>query len=243
MIKPYYSDEWVTLYLGDCRALMPDLPLKAIDLVLTDPPYPDAHLEYGNSDISFLSDIPCRQLIFWSAKTDFPFNDYTAIHIWDKQCGCGSMYERLFERNGQKNWRVLHANVMNSTMAASYGSDVFYGHPSQKPQRLISKLVAECSNPGDLIFDPFSGVGTTAWCAKKLGRRCIGIEINEKWIEKSAKRCSQTVMNFVTDNVTDNRRCQICKTLLTNKRRDAVTCSDRCRQALKRLQVRVAGGQ
>jgi hypothetical protein len=235
MIKPYYADDWVTLYLADCRALMPDLPVKAIDLVLTDPPFPDQHPEYGDSDISFLGDIPCRQLVFWSAKLDYFPLDYTAIHIWDKQVGCASQYERIFERNGQRNWRVYHAHLINSQWTASYSSDTFYGHPSQKPSKLISKLIAQNSHPGDVIFDPFSGTGTVAACAKKMGRRCISIETNERWAEISAKRCTQT--EFVTDNRNFYAgKCYICGAPMTHKRADAKTCSGRCRIALMRQQ-------
>ncbi len=66
--------------------------------------------------------------------------------------------------------------------------------PTEKPVELISKLILH--NQGNLILDPFMGGGTTAYCAKKLGRKCIGIEIEEKYCEIAAKRCSQSVMKL-----------------------------------------------
>jgi len=69
-------------------------------------------------------------------------------------------------------------------------------HLNQKPAELIDYLILKSSEPKNTILDPFLGSGTTAYCAKKLNRKCIGIEIEEKYCEIAAKRCSQTVMNF-----------------------------------------------
>ncbi|MBA7671910.1 hypothetical protein ES703_80079 [subsurface metagenome] len=66
-------------------------------------------------------------------------------------------------------------------------------HQTQKPEVIIEKLIMVSSNPNDLILDPFLGSGTTAWCAKKLGRRCIGYEIEERYCEMAANRCRQMV--------------------------------------------------
>ena len=72
-------------------------------------------------------------------------------------------------------------------------------HPTQKPFNLFLWCLSLI--PSDVVLDPFLGSGTTAYCAKKLGRKCIGIEISEKYCEIAAKRCSQTVMNLETPPV------------------------------------------
>ena len=54
-------------------------------------------------------------------------------------------------------------------------------HPTQKPEKLLAKLVLASSNPGDVVFDPFLGSGTTSVVAKKLGRRFCGVEIDEMY--------------------------------------------------------------
>jgi len=71
-------------------------------------------------------------------------------------------------------------------------------HPTQKPSGLFSAIIADYSQQGETILDPFLGSGTTAYCAKKLNRKCIGIEIEEKYCEIAAKRCSQQVFNLKT---------------------------------------------
>ena len=67
---------------------------------------------------------------------------------------------------------------------------------------LASDHIISWSNPNDLILDPFLGSGTTCYCAKKLNRYSIGIEIEEKYCEIAARRCCQEVMDF-SDNDTE----------------------------------------
>ena len=186
----------IEIWLGDCLELMKEIPDKSVDLVLTDPPYPDYYKEkyqYKNNMLNFLKNYNCRQFIFWSAKVDFPL-DYTAIHIWDKKCGCGSEYERIFERNGQKNYKFFRAYLINSTVAAKYTKDEYTGHPSQKPISLIRELINKYTKENDLIFDPFMGSGTTGVACKELGRNFIGIEIEPKYCEMAQKRVDNTAM-------------------------------------------------
>jgi len=61
-------------------------------------------------------------------------------------------------------------------------------HPTQKPEKLLAKLILASSNPGDVVFDPFLGSGTTSVVAKKLGRRYIGIESDEYYCCLCEKR-------------------------------------------------------
>ena len=189
------------IYCGDCLEYMREMPDKCVDLVLTDPPYPDYLADkYGYFDgiIDFLKNIPSKQLIFWSAKAAFPL-DYSAIHIWNKKCGVGSMYERIYERNGGTAYKVFNFYLCNSTVAASYTNDTFTGHPSQKPLNLIKQLIIENTHPGDLVLDPFLGSGTTAVACKKLGRNYIGIEKEPAYIEIALKRLERVNNHKITD--------------------------------------------
>ena len=71
-----------------------------------------------------------------------------------------------------------------------------YEHPCQKPLEFMTWAVETASLPGEKVIDPFCGTGTTLVAAKNLGRRAIGIEIEEKYCEIAAKRLSQEVLNF-----------------------------------------------
>ena len=184
---------------GDCLEVMKKLPDKSVDLVLTDPPYPDYYTEeykYFSGILTPLERFDCKQIIFWTAKEEFPL-DYTAVHIWDKKCGVGSMYERIYERNGQKNYKVYRHYLINSTVAANFTGDTNYDHPSQKPIRLIKQLIMEHSKEGDTILDPFIGSGTTAVACKQLKRNFIGIEISPEYCkiaEERLKNLQQTLL-------------------------------------------------
>lgn len=61
-------------------------------------------------------------------------------------------------------------------------------HPTQKPEKLLAKLILASSNPGDVILDPFLGSGTTSVVAKKLGRRYIGIEQEKEYVALAERR-------------------------------------------------------
>jgi site-specific DNA-methyltransferase (adenine-specific) len=186
----------VELILGDCLEVMKGMQDKSVDAIITDPPYPDCYVDeyqYRDGLIDFLNDYKCRQLVFWSAKVDFPL-DYSAIHIWDKMVGCGSEYERIFERNGNANYKIFRDYFINSTVAAQMTNDEYTGHKSQKPLRLVKKLLLEFTNEGDNILDPFMGSGTTGVACVQTGRKFIGIEINPEYFAIAERRIKEAQM-------------------------------------------------
>ena len=61
-------------------------------------------------------------------------------------------------------------------------------HPTQKPEKLLAKIILASSNKGDIVFDPFLGSGTTAVVAKKLGRKYVGVEVDEYYCCLAEKR-------------------------------------------------------
>ena len=69
-----------------------------------------------------------------------------------------------------------------------------YEHPAQKPVALAARAIRNSSKAGDLVLDPFAGSGSTLRAAKDAGRRAIGVEVEERYCEVAARRCSQEVL-------------------------------------------------
>ena len=195
-MTPYFETKLGKLYHGDCLEIIPGLELESVDLVLTDPPYPTEYTKeykFNKKTILLLNDINSKQLIFWTPqdKDKFPLS-YSCFHIWDKKTGVRSQFELIYERNGGTGYRVYNVYLLNSTVAAKYLSDVFTGHKSQKPRKLITKLLHD-SKTNNTVFDPFLGSGTTAVVCERSKRKWIGIEIEEKYCEMAAKRIEESL--------------------------------------------------
>ncbi len=104
-----------------------------------------------------------------------------------------------------KDWNETAEGNFRLTFPSNFWDDIsvpFWSmpentdHPTQKPEKLIAKLMLASSRPGDKVFDPFLGSGTTAVVAKKLGRHYLGIEVNREYCLWGAKR----LLNAEKDN-------------------------------------------
>ena len=69
-----------------------------------------------------------------------------------------------------------------------YRMDEYENHPTQKPIALLERIIKASSNPGDMVLDPFSGSFTTCYVAKMLGRKSVGIEIEEEYVKTGLRR-------------------------------------------------------
>ena len=101
------------------------------------------------------------------------------------------------EQGRPKDWSSDGSGAYRMTCASNFWSDLtvpFWSmpentdHPTQKPEKLVAKLVLASSNPGDLVLDPFLGSGTTSVVARKLARRFVGIERDETYACLAEKR-------------------------------------------------------
>jgi len=208
-VKPYFQDDDVVIYHGDCRDILPTL--GPVDLVLTDPPY-NVGIEYGAGvddkrkdyqDWCSLWFNDCRQIAPLIALTPGIVN----LGIWaqiEAPSWCiawlkpAAMGRTPF---GFCNWEPVlvwgkakkHDGVDVIT-AAIIPDPNLDGHPCPKPLLWGKKLLALLTDASDVILDPFMGSGTTLRAAKDLGRKSVGIEIEERYCEIAARRMSQSVM-------------------------------------------------
>jgi site-specific DNA-methyltransferase (adenine-specific) len=92
------------------------------------------------------------------------------------------------EQNNDK-FRLTHpSNIWTDITVPFWSMPENTEHPTQKPEKLLAKIILGSSSEGDLIFDPFMGSGTSAVVAKKLSRRFVGVEIDKKYSAIAAKR-------------------------------------------------------
>lgn len=92
------------------------------------------------------------------------------------------------EKDGQKIRYTAPSNIWTDITIPFWSMPENTDHPTQKPEKLIAKLILASSNEGDMVFDPFVGSGTTAVVAKKLKRRFLGIERERKYAALAIKR-------------------------------------------------------
>jgi len=94
-----------------------------------------------------------------------------------------------WQRTAEGNFRLTHpSNLWTDLTVPFWSMSENTDHPTQKPEKLLAKVILASSRPGDLVLDPFMGSGTTSVVAKKLARRFVGIEIDETYCCHAEKR-------------------------------------------------------
>jgi len=212
-VTPYYADDLVTIYHGDAREL--GLSIATPAALVSDPPYgigaTTANRSRGRGRVAVAHDWPAvvgddapfdpapwlefPEVILWGA------NHYAdrlptspSWLVWDKRIDLGSNDSADCEiawtnlggpaRVFRHRWQGM---LRDSERGESY-------HPTQKPVALMRWCIGMTVAP--LVIDPFMGSGSTLVAAKSLGRRAIGIEIEERYCEIAARRCAQEVLGL-----------------------------------------------
>lgn len=212
-MKPYYDHAGITIYHGDCREVLPQL--GTADVILTDPPYGISYQSARRIDWQRKEKIvgddnfpmwifdelkPSVALLVWCRWDQMRlFPKPRSFIAWDKGNHSMGDLEHEFGRRwegcafypGPKHqFRKRPADLI---IANRVNPSVLI-HPNEKPVEALTPLI-DC-HVAEVILDPFMGSGTTLRAAKDLGRKAIGIEIEEKYCEIAAKRLSQEVFDF-----------------------------------------------
>lgn len=213
--KPYYQDDFVTLYHGDCLKLA-DVWTGA-DVLVTDPPYGigwtkgqnNAAKSSAHSGIQNDHDTSCRDavlqafgdkpaIVFGSFRASFPTGTRQTL-VWKKPVDAGVVGSTTGYRTDTELIFLLGKHQVRtasrSSVLESSGGTARYksGHPHSKPVPILERLLEWTEG---VVADPFSGSGSTLVAAKNLGRRVVGVELEERYCEIIARRCSQEVLDF-----------------------------------------------
>ena len=241
-----------TLYLGDCREILPTLPDGCADMIFTDPPYghnnnngdliqrrevalgliPTA----GSSPRAIANDGAEAEEIFlaalahfprllvrggcccccccgggpdpmfarWSLALDGPLQ-FKQMIVWDKgPMGMGWHYRRSYEtvlvaqkKGGPCKWYDETDAVENIIRPGQYGIRKIIpqktDHPTPKPPEMAAHFMRLHSLPGETVLDPFAGALSTGLAAVAMGRKFIGVELDERWFEMGLRRLEDAV--------------------------------------------------
>ena len=250
-MTPYYSDDFATIYHGDCRGITEWL---AADVLVTDPPYGIGWTTHGISRTSNANkraknydgaERPTEQIAndestktrdaalrMWGDRPALVFGSLLVapptgarhVAVYVKPSDAGALtgvaklrrdVEAIYLLGQSGEWARDVAEVPRSDIPSgrrpptSWRSSVFAtkvrrsgsaqglaatsGHPHAKPCDVLGELIG--LHPG-IVADPFMGSGSTLRAAKDLGRKCIGVEIDERYCEIAAKRLAQEVLDF-----------------------------------------------
>ena len=229
-MKPYWEQDGIVIYHGDCCEILPTLGL--VDHVITDPPYSETthsgarslvsdartggtganagRIEFAAVGDAFVRDVLARCAAErWTISTlDWrhvgPLEicppeglRFVRFGVWVKPDGA-PQFTGDRPATGWEAIAILHK--LGGRMRWNGGGNravwthhiAREAHPTAKPIALLLALAADFTDPGDTILDPFMGSGTTLAAAYLLGRKGIGIELEERWCEVAAKRLEST---------------------------------------------------
>jgi len=216
-MRPYYDSGGVTIFLGDCRDILPQLPLP-VTHVMADPPY-NVGKDYGakGSDrlpedeyrgliegVSAWSHLSARSQTWLAPKKHLRFylSAFPSAHLVVIRRGAGGplrdgwsdQYDLLLATGKPLQvFRDLWDDIRLKGEGYFFREDD-YGHPGYTPAPIIRRCISLFTETGETVLDPFAGSGTTGRAAKDLGRKAILIEREERWCEVAAQRMSQEVL-------------------------------------------------
>ena len=205
-MKPYYQDDYATIYHGDCREIMPEVP--KMDLVLADPPYGIGEAAGKNASRTNIALARDYGDAAWDDKRIHTDTMRIVIGAGAKTCVWGGNYYAdifppsaawlVWDKINSGDFADVELAWTNYGTAARLKRHLWNGmirkdneqryHPTQKPVAVMLWCITLCPGNPQTILDPFAGSGTTIIAAKELQRLAIGIELDESYCEIAARR-------------------------------------------------------
>jgi len=226
MPSPYYDEGGITIYHGDCREILPAIPM--CDLLLTDPPYgvrlgnhtdakrirpgvglkKQAYESYDDTLDNFISIVvPAVTIALGAVSRGIVFCADKNLRLLPAPNAISAIF--LPAGLGRTPWgfrNLAHFALYGTAPDLNLGAKNTAirsteaaeknGHPCPKPLGWMKWLVTLGSRQGETVLDPFMGSGTTLVAARLQGRRAVGIEIEEKYCEIAVKRLAQGVLDL-----------------------------------------------
>lgn len=215
---PYYQDDSITLYHGDC---LEETAWTEADVLVTDPPYGVAWKsgQFSRAAVPVVDEVAGDEsadardaaLAMWGDKPALVFGSWRVPRpprvnnrlIWHKAASKPGMRTQPWYAADEEIYQLGAGFVgkPQQNVIATHGAQdgasglvALTGHPTPKPVALMEALIEKC--PIGVIADPFAGSGATLIAARNLGRRVIGVELEEKYCEYIAKCASQQAFDF-----------------------------------------------
>jgi DNA modification methylase len=222
-MTPYYEQDGVTIYCGDCRDVLPSILAGGELAFITDPPYGinystgrgrgavKGYASWAHTTIQNDGDTSCRDWLIEFVAGRYPLAVFgtwkvpkpagvRGTLIWDKgpAFGMGDLsfpWKPSFEEIYILNdgWKGRRDEAVLRGHIVVSWESEGRTHPNEKPVSLCCHLISK-TKARTKIVDPFMGTGATLVAAKKCGRRAIGIELEEHYCETAARRLAQGVL-------------------------------------------------
>jgi site-specific DNA-methyltransferase (adenine-specific) len=207
-MKPYYSEDGITIYHGDCREILPEVWF-GVDTLISDPPY---GMDYDTNGNRFTLGGRSLPPVHGDGKPfdPEPWSGFRWSVLWGfnhfparlASGGCLVWLKRTepafgkFLSDAEVAWNKNGCGVYVYS-DHKHAISCRRTHPTEKPIGLMRWSIERSGSPLEsTVLDPFMGSGTTLVAAKELSRRAIGIEIEERYCEIAAKRLSQGVLQL-----------------------------------------------
>ena len=217
MVAPYYSDDLVTIYHGDCREILP--MLGRFDLLLTDPPYgigesnkknlsreklasPGDYGEYQwdsrrvNNHLIEMCIASAEKSIIWGGNY-YELPPCIGPLVWDKENGRNDFADGEMAWNNLGCALRIKRHLWHGMIRVNHEERY---HPTQKPLAVMRWCIGLAKDV-KTVLDPFAGSGTTGRAAKDLGLTAVLIEQEKKYCEIAARRMAQEVLRFDKEDI------------------------------------------